>query len=77
MKGNEDKYHISACFVKASLLAVDDLVNRKFIFDQYPADISTSVQRCFWVGMTSRRHTPSNQRWNIVVYVNVEIYNVE
>ena len=32
MKGNEDKYHISACFVKASLLAVDDVVNRKLIF---------------------------------------------
>ena len=27
--------------------------------------------------MTSRRRTTSNQRWNNVVYVNVEIYNVE
>ena len=27
--------------------------------------------------MTSQRHTTSNQRWNNVVYVNVEIYNVE
>ena len=27
--------------------------------------------------MTSRRHTTSNQRWNNVVYVNVEIYNVQ
>ena len=43
----------------------------------YPANISTSVQRCFWVDMTSRRRTTSNQRWNNVVYINVEIYNVE
>ena len=42
-----------------------------------PANISTSVPRCFWVDMTSRRRTTSNQRWNNVVYVNVEIYNVE
>ena len=27
--------------------------------------------------MTSRRRTMSNQRWNNVVYVNIEIYNVE
>ena len=27
--------------------------------------------------MTSRRRTTSNQRWNNVVYVNVEIYKVE
>ena len=27
--------------------------------------------------MTSRRWTISNQRWNNVVYVHVEIYNVE
>ena len=27
--------------------------------------------------MTSRRRATSNQRWNIVVHVNVEIYNVE
>ena len=27
--------------------------------------------------MTSRRRTTSNQRWSNVVYVNVEIYNVE
>ena len=27
--------------------------------------------------MTSRRHKTSNQRWNNVVYVNIEIYNVE
>ena len=27
--------------------------------------------------MTSRRRTTSNQLWNNVVYVNVEIYNVE
>ena len=27
--------------------------------------------------MTSRRRTTSNQRWNNVVYVNVEIYNVQ
>ena len=25
----------------------------------------------------SQRHTTSNQRWNNVVFVNVEIYNVE
>ena len=42
-----------------------------------PANISRSVQRCFWVDMTSRGRTTSNQRWNNVVYVNVEIYNVE
>ena len=42
-----------------------------------PANISTSVQRCFWVDMTSPRRTTSNQRWDNVVYVNVEIYNVE
>ena len=44
--------------------------------DLNPANISTSVQRCFWVDMTSRRRTTSNQRWNNVVYVDVEIYNV-
>ena len=27
--------------------------------------------------MTSRRRTTSNLRWNNVVYVNVEIYNVQ
>ena len=27
--------------------------------------------------MTSRRRTTSNQHWNNIVYVNVEIYNVE
>ena len=27
--------------------------------------------------MTSRRWTVSNQRWNNVVYVHVEIYNIE
>ena len=27
--------------------------------------------------MTSRRRTMSNQRWNNVMYVNIEIYNVE
>ena len=27
--------------------------------------------------MTSQRRTTSNQRWNNVAYVNVEIYNVE
>ena len=27
--------------------------------------------------MTSRRYTMSNQRWNNVVYVNVEIHNVQ
>ena len=43
----------------------------------YPANISTSVQRCFWVDMTSRHRTTSNQRCNNVLYVNVEIYNVE
>ena len=42
-----------------------------------PANILTSVQRCMYVGMASRRRTTSNQRWNNVVYVNVEIYNVE
>ena len=40
----------------------------------YPANISTSVQGCFYVDMMSRRRTTSNQRWNNVVYVNVEIY---
>ena len=29
------------------------------------------------VDATSRRDTTSNQRWNKVVYFNVEIYNVE
>ena len=42
-----------------------------------PANISTSVPRCFWIDMTLRGHTTSNQPWNIVVYVNVEICNVE
>ena len=28
----------------------------------YPANISTSVPRCFWVDMMLRRHTMSNQR---------------
>ena len=32
--------------------------------------------RLIW-RMTSRRRTTSNQRWNNVVYVNVEIYNVQ
>ena len=41
------------------------------------ANISTSVQRCFQVDTKSRRRTTSNQRWNNVVYVNVEIYNVQ
>ena len=27
--------------------------------------------------MMSQRHTTSNQRWNKVAYVNIEIYNVE
>ena len=47
------------------------------IIRHVPANISTSVQRCFSVDTTSRRGTTSNQRWNNVVYLNVEIYNVE
>ena len=57
-----------------------NIVQRSFlcyIAGFFPANISTSVQRCFWVDMTSRRCTTSNQRWNNVVYVNVEIYNLE
>ena len=43
----------------------------------FPANISTLFQRCLLVYATSRRGTTSNQRWNDVVYFNVEIYNVE
>ena len=42
-----------------------------------PANISTLFRRWFYVEMTSRRRTTSNQRWNNVAYVNVGIYNVE
>ena len=42
-----------------------------------PANILTSVQRCMYVGMASRRRTTSNQRWNNVVYVNVEVYDFQ
>ena len=42
-----------------------------------PANISMSIQRCFQVDMTSRRRTTSNQRWNNVMHVSIEIYNVE
>ena len=42
-----------------------------------PANISTSLQRCLLVDMTSRRKTTLNQGWNNVVYFNVGIYNVE
>ena len=42
-----------------------------------PENISTSVQSCFLVNMMSWRRTTSNQRWNNVVYVNVEINNVQ
>ena len=42
-----------------------------------PANISTSIQRCFSVDMTSRRRTTPNQRWNNVAYANVEIYNIQ
>ena len=38
---------------------------------------STLFQRCCQVDMAAQRRTTSNQRWNNVVYVNVEIYNVE
>ena len=44
---------------------------------QYPGNLSTWSQRCYYGYMTSRRWTMSNHRWNDVVYVNVEIYNVE
>ena len=40
-------------------------------------NISTLFQRCFQFDVTSWRRTMSNQRRNNVVYVNVEIYNVE
>ena len=43
----------------------------------YPANISTPIQRCFQVDMTSWRHITSNQRWNNVAYVNFEIYNIQ
>ena len=42
-----------------------------------PANISTLFQRCLLVDATSRRGTMSNQRWNNVVYFNVERYNVK
>ena len=41
-----------------------------------PANISMLCQRSCYVDMMSRRRTTSNQRWNNVVYVNVEICNV-
>ena len=47
------------------------------LYAQASANISTSVQRCFKVDMTSRRRTTSNQRWNNFAYVSVEIYNIE
>ena len=42
-----------------------------------PENISTSVQSCFSVNMMSWRRTTSNQRWNNVLYVNVEISKVQ
>ena len=42
-----------------------------------PANILTSVQRCMYVGMASRSRTTSDQRWNNVVYVSVEVYNFQ
>ena len=39
-----------------------------------PANV---VSTLLLVDMVSRRRTTSNQRWNNVAYVNVEIYNVE
>ena len=54
-----------------------DHILKKTPLTKVPANISTSAQRCFRVDMTSRRRTMSNQRWNNVVYVNAEIYNVE
>ena len=44
---------------------------------QYPQNISTPPQRCCYGNMTLGRRTMSNQRWNNIVHVNVEIYNVE
>ena len=37
----------------------------------------TLFQRCLLVDTTSRRGATSNQRWNNVVYFNLEIYNVK
>ena len=52
-------------------------VTEKCLTSFSPANISTSVQRCFQVDMTSWRRTTSNQRWNNVACVNVEIYNIQ
>ena len=46
----------------------------------FPANNSTSFQRCLLVGTTSRRgtmKTTSNQRWNNVVFFNAGIYNLK
>ena len=40
----------------------------------HPANIATSVQHCFYDNMASRLRTTSYQRWNNVVYVNVETF---
>ena len=39
--------------------------------------MSTSFQLCFWIDMTSQHRTASNQRGKNVVYINVEICNVD
>ena len=64
-------------FVHFSIIHQSSFERGTKLSSNYPANISTSVQRCFWVDMTLRRRTTSNQRWNNVVYVNVEIHNVE
>ena len=43
----------------------------------YPGNLSMWFQRCCQSHVTSRRRLISNQRWNNVVYVIVEIYNFE
>ena len=57
----------------ALALRLQDVLVKKNI----PANTSTLFQRCLLVDATSRRGATSNQRWNNVVYFDVEIYNVE
>ena len=43
---------------------------------EYPVNVSKLFQRCLFVEMTSRRDATSNQRWNNVVYFNIDVSNV-
>ena len=62
-------------FHRTPLVAASDPISKTSAFF-YPANISTLFQRCLLVDATSRRGTISNQRWNNVVYFNVDMNNV-